>query len=57
VQHRDAGEEQAVGDGDERVVQVRVRERPERDDREVRDSGDRAPERRLAGVGYLDGFF
>jgi hypothetical protein len=60
VQHRDPGEQEAVRDSDESVIEVGVAERPERDDREVGDPRDRAPQRGLAGVGYFagdDGFF
>jgi hypothetical protein len=60
VQHRDAREEEAVGNGGKGVVQVRVRERAERDDQKMRDPRDRAPERRLSSGGYfvgVDGFF
>jgi hypothetical protein len=56
VQHRDRRQQQAVRERDLEVVEVRVRERAERDDREMREPGDRAPERRLARVGYFDGF-
>jgi hypothetical protein len=60
VQHRDARQQEAVRDRDEEVIEERVRERSERDDRQMRDPRDRAPQRRLAGVGYfagVDGFF
>jgi hypothetical protein len=43
VEHRDRWEDEAICDRDERVVEVRVGDRSERDDREVRDRGDRAP--------------
>jgi hypothetical protein len=56
VQHGDGRQQKAVRERDEDVVQERVRERPERDDREVREPGDRAPERGLARVCYVDGF-
>jgi hypothetical protein len=59
VEHGDGGEQEAVRDGDEGVVEVRVGERAERDDREMRDRGDRAPERGLPGGRYfvgVDGF-
>jgi hypothetical protein len=61
MEHRDGREQEAVRDRDERVVQVRVGECAERDDREVRDPGDRAPQRGLLGgryfVGVDGGFF
>jgi hypothetical protein len=56
VQYRDGRQQQAVRERDKEVVEVRVRERAERDDRKVREPGDRAPDRRLARVGYFDGF-
>jgi hypothetical protein len=43
VEHGDGREQEAVGDRHERVVQVRIGERAERDDRKMRDRGDRAP--------------
>jgi hypothetical protein len=55
MQHRDGREQEAIGDGDEEVVDVRISEVAERDDREVRGAGDRAPECRLPGGGYFVG--
>jgi hypothetical protein len=60
VQHGDARKDEAVGDRSQRVVEVGVGERAERDDRKVRDARDRAPERRFGRRGYfvgVDGFF
>jgi hypothetical protein len=59
VEHRDRWEDEAICDRDERVVEVRVGDRSERDDREVRGRGDRAPQRGLPGGRYfvgVDGF-
>jgi hypothetical protein len=59
MEHRDRWKEEAVGDGDEHVVE-RVREPAERDDPELRDAGDRAPEGGPLGGRYfvgVDGFF
>jgi hypothetical protein len=60
VEHRDGREHEAVRDGDKRVIEVRVRDRAERDDQQMRDRSDRAPQRGLAGGRYfvgVDGFF
>jgi hypothetical protein len=60
VQHGDGWEQEAVRDRDERVVEVRVGDRSERDDQKMRDRGDRAPQRGFPGGRYfvgVDGFF
>jgi hypothetical protein len=58
VQDRDARQDQAVGDRDEDVVEVRVRDRADGDDEEVRDAGDGDPDAGLLRVDYFaDGFF
>jgi hypothetical protein len=59
VEHRDRREQEAVGDRDERVVEVGIGERAERDDRQMRDRRDRAPQGGLPGRRYfvgVDGF-
>jgi len=59
MEHRDARQQESVPDGDEYVVQ-RIRESAERDDPELRDAGDRAPERGPLRGRYfvgVDGFF
>jgi hypothetical protein len=55
VQHRDRWEQEAVRDRHERVVELRVADRSERDDRQVRDRRDRAPEGGLPGGRYFVG--
>jgi hypothetical protein len=53
VEHRDARQKEAVRDGDQGVVEVRVRKCAEGDDRQVRDPGDRAPQRCFARGRYF----
>jgi hypothetical protein len=60
VEHGDAWQEESVCDRNEGVVQVRVPEVAESDDRDMRDACDRAPQGGLAGGRYfvgVDGFF
>jgi hypothetical protein len=53
VEDGDARQHESVRGGEEDVVQVRIAERTDEDDEQLRDAGERAPERGLAGVSYL----
>jgi hypothetical protein len=44
MEHRDARQQESVGERDQRVIEIRIRLISERDDREVRDPGDSGPE-------------